>query len=427
MRALIMAAVAVLGASALVAVASATWESGDDSGGAARLCHFGREHLVREADGVVVDGVAVDVDRARGPARALVGAWSEHSGLYAQALTGDGRAIGAPARLGPRCSGGIALDVRDRSAYVACVERGNEARAASGAVVIHRVAIDRESGAVVAPSDTIDVGPAGRDSAGVDVLAARGRVVVAWHDGAIGAHRVLRAELDDDGRTMRLRAPARVVSSRSIAAGPPALLAHGGEVLTAWEEVELDAHDRLAGRVMIARDGGDPRAVAAVTSPDARPVLAELAGDLVLALVDVRGGRRAALYVSRLVSRRGRGSMYAESEPRRLGRAGARTSAVECGGALALSSPRKYGRRERVVSLYRVDRSLARIGGEQQIYEVGVEPTHAALTCPGEGATTLALFAERATPRHPNARLRTLSFGCGHAGKRTFDSVARPR
>jgi hypothetical protein len=359
-----------------------------------RGCELGFEETLATADGPSFDDVAL----VRAPGGEMLALFSDRAGLHALGLDAEGRGRGQPRRIGPACPGGIAARAGRDAWVVACVGR-SDAHHDDGVTLI-------ELDGALATRRTRAFGVAGRDSRGVDVEIGAEGLIVAWHDGTPGAYRTWIAELPWSAGNEE--PVPRLLSAERVAGGAPSLLRHGRVVLAAWSESWFDEAGAPAGQVVVGDGRGAPRQIADTRFAEPWPVLARERGAVLIGFRDERPpAPRAALYVQRLSE-----TLQPRGEPVRVGLANAlgRPYLLACHHGLVSVAPRRYGARDVLIGVHRLDARLERMGQERQIYEHGNDFSFAGAVCTRTGLQLLA--AERGTAARPVAHVRTMSATC---------------
>lgn len=342
--------------------------------------------------GLSFDGIAVAAVASRDGHQSALYLWSDASGLWVR------RGTSQPAlRLTDRCRGGVAAQAAaDGRVFVAC-SRATEDDADEAS----EVAVYELDGALHArPYGS--VGRAGRDGRGVALALLQGAVHVAFHDGSIGEHAVSLARLDARGSTLRR------VSHAGSAASEPALLAHGGHVYVAFNELSLSPAGDAESSLWLARDQLPARRILRTRATSPTPTLTADARGLVLGYRDrVPGVPRSELFVQRL-DRQG----APVGTPHSVGRANSdgEPTVHGCGALTTALLPREYGG-ERFVGVNALDGELRSMGAGHQLYATGRDYVLASGVCI-DGAWQL-LAADRASPAKPGVEAVALRFSCG--------------
>ncbi len=354
-------------------------------------CELGAEHLLGASFGPVFDDVAV----AR-TGRGALALWSAREGTFAQPLGVKGAPSSGSRRLGPPCRGGLAATRAGDGVMVACLEPARLADEKAGAVML--LTLDAQ-GRVERRQP---VGTAGPESEGVAVARLGARTLVAWQDAEIGRQRVWLAALGAPPMT------PHVISQPGTFASGPALLADGSRVLVSWAELwRGDRAGFLHGRIELDDGRGAPHHVAATRWADPWPALARDGRGVVVGFRDLRPPRQhTGLFLARVG-----GDLEPTGEAVRAGRANGRgrPSLLPCERGLLTLAPRSFGH-DVLIGLDRFDGALVHQGIERQVYEYGIDFTHAGAACMGDHA--IALVAEQATVRRPRPHLRTFDVRC---------------
>ncbi|MFW5925453.1 MAG: hypothetical protein ACOCV4_04755 [Myxococcota bacterium] len=312
--------------------------------------------------------------------------WSDPSGAYARPLEPGGAPAGERRSLGPPCRGGLAVAGTADALWAGCLRPGDGAQPG-------RAQLLRVDEASTAP---VDLGPAGRDSRGLDVAVHGERASVVWHDGTPGAWTIRQATVDLRRGKVRTRP-----LSEGRAAETPTLLRHAGRIAVAWVESWLGDEGTPRGRVILQRGNRRPEPVAKVHWAHPLPSLAADGRGPVLAFRDARPGHaRPGLYLQRLSTR-----LQPVGSPKRVGRADGpgRARPIPCRDGWTTVAPITWNR-HRLVNLARVDAQFEPPEHEHRLYEWGTAFVQADALCRADGL--LLLLAERGDSVRPAARLR---------------------
>ncbi len=347
-------------------------------------CKLEPQGIVAASPGLGFDAIAV----ATG-ARGALFVWSEPSGLWAR------RERSTPVRVGERCGGGLDVQVDGERELVACSGAG----APESDVVVYGLASE-----LTARSRTT-VGRAGRDGRGVALALHAGAAYVLYHDGSIGEHAVWLARLGAGEATRRRLSPS------GVAAGEPALFAHGGHLYAAFSTLELALGREVESTIWLARDLGPAVRVARARVAAPAPTLSADARGLMLGFRDrarlARGDpERNELYVARVTPE---GALLGRA--RAIGRANSdgEPSLHGCGGLTAALLPRDYGG-ERFVGINALDGELSSLGPGHQFYASERDFVLAEAACAERGWTLVT--ASRAAPGRPGVEAVALRFSC---------------
>ncbi len=309
-------------------------------------CHFGTDQPVASADHAF--------ERIRLVGETLY--WSAPDGLWM--LRDDDRT-----RLGARCSGGFVVHERDAQKFVACVRLPTHGDVGSIVWMRFEDTVLREH---------LEVARVGRDSRGVAMEPTESGWQLLWHDGTPGTWQVWSTQVSDG-----VVEEPRPASSFQVAALSPTTWREDDAVFMAWGESWLDA-GFPRGQVMVWSGAGVPQRVMEVDVQDPRPTLIRDSRSRVLFFRDHRRPfRRVGLYAVRLDDR-----FRAMGEPIRVGRANASgpIRALECGGSLAVMTPRTWDK-DLLIAINVLDEDLRKRIAEQQVYEWSAHFDQADVTC----------------------------------------------
>jgi hypothetical protein len=354
------------------------------------FCKLGEEHEIARSSAKELDGIELV---ALGRGLGLLALWSEQGGLFVRAVDEQGRAQGAPQRLGVRCQGGLAAEPDGDAVEVACLvhpERGKHEDA--GGVLLQRV------GPALALQRSRMFGRAGSLSSGIAMARGAHGLEVAWHDGSPDVQRVMWRALAQDG------SDAEQVSQSGRLASAPSLAARAGSTAISWAETWLEGAELLS-RIVYWDRHAPPRTLVPVLRLAASPQLFSLGDDMLLGFRDRRGSEKTGLYLTHVAER------TRHVAPIRIGRAdGVGNPALEpCMGGIVAATPRTYGG-DYFVGVNWLDRELVRARGEQQFYEDAHAFTQVAAACLGSHA--LLLIAEFPQLQRKSMALRAVSYSC---------------
>jgi hypothetical protein len=322
----------------------------------------------------------------------LIASWSDARGVWLRSLNAAGHPLTAATQVTERCAGGLALLAHQDGLLLGCVRPDAE----GGGARLYQL---DAHGSVLS---SMSLGQVGRDGHGI-ALAARGeRVLVAFHEGAVGQHAIHLASLEKD----RLVNVARVSHSERASAAP-ALLWQGDRYYLAWSESALEPGSEAPSQIWLMREGSAPRKLVESAVFDPAPSLTWNGTELVLGFRDRRAhDKRSELYVTRLDT-----ELKAKGSPLRVGRANSEgpPELHTCGKLRAAVLPREYGG-EHYVAVHALDAELHNLGGGHQYYANSREFVLTDATCSTDGLTLLV--GERAPPDKPGVELLSLRFTC---------------
>jgi len=361
-------------------------------------CRFGAVHTLASSGHRVFDGLAVTP--TDGGAVAL---WSDTSGLYGRRVDRKGRGVGAVARIGGRCPGGLAARASGKSIAIACLRPGVSTApgdtgegGAVGAVALRTI------DARLSVTGAIHFGSAGPLSRGVSLVHVDGGLRAVWLDAAAEHNRVWFAQVDAEGNA----GPPRIVSDRSREAGIPDVVAHAGKPVVVFREAFMQ-DGKPAAQLVLWSPGAGRTMLARLSHEHPSPRLAVLDDDLYVVYRDRRRREeRIGLYVARIRSAR-----IVAPGPLRVARAdGDATPALSpCFGGLVTSTPRTFAG-DYFVGVSWLGPGPTAPTLEQQFYEDAHEFTDTAAACVGEEA--LLLIGERGRLAQKETTLRSATFSC---------------
>ena len=396
-----------------------------EGGGASQPgCRFGEERVIAEGPVLELDAVALVALEV-----GALGLWSEPAGLFARRLDDSGAPLGAAARIGRRCAGGLSAAVAGGGVDVVCMDRGSDPSRPRAKRILPRLRwhrLDRD-GRLGASRPIARVGPLSQGVAiAGSIDAAKGSGVqgavpvrssaaswAVWQDASVAGQTAWATRLSAEGVAPPIR-----LSAAGHAAGQPAVLADGRGVLAVWPETYLEAglpRGHLVGAILA---GGartvrvaSKRPLLRVHHDASRPqLLAAEALGRVLAFRDRRRkGRRTGLFLAGLPG--WEGVVRAVSGAKRVARADgdARPAVCECGGRLFTATPRTYAG-DYFVGLNVVGEHFDRIAPEQQFYEDAHAFSQAAAAC--VQGRPLLLIGERARLSQGRSKLRAVPILC---------------
>lgn len=351
-------------------------------------CRLNEAHPIAEAEALAFD--AIDVVRTD---KAIIAAWSVPSGVFTRLIDANGQGLSEPHSAGERCRGGLSLTPRPEGAWLAC-SRPHEQEEES-AVVLYALDTHGRAG------NALTLGAVGRDGKGVVVRTRGDEVLVAWHDGHVGAYGVRLS------RVKQQSVHTELLSRTAVPAHEPDLLVADGRFTAVFAETKFHSLTKSQTRIMAVAEGETALAVHNVNVPDPAPSLVHDGSSLILTFRSLPPREtKPELYAVRLGK-----ELRIVGQPRQIGRANSdgAPSALACKSADFALLPREYAT-ERYIAVHALDAALENRGSGHQFYATDRDFVLARGTCSDDSALIVA--AERAKVSEPLVRMVGMTFAC---------------
>lgn len=367
--------------------------AGKVDGSGTSPCSLSPAQEVTRAPGLRFDDIAV----ASADGKSWV-AFSHAEGLFVRSLNEAGAARGEPKRIGEPCRGGLAMTTGGGRTFVACSRPAESNEQA--ALVLMQLGADGQK------LRERTLGSVGRDGAAVTLAATPTRLLIAYHDGSVGAYAARLVSVPLTGDLSDVTPQQTLLSDLTYAAGPPAIATRGEHWLAAFSETRY-GNDGARTRLMLRSDTQSARTLRESLIVDPLP---SVGWDEKSAWIAYRDrslkNPKPELFAARLTS-----TLKLSGKPSAVGRANSDgpPSLFACGKQLIALLPREYAS-ERYIGVHALDTNLANLGAGHQYYANSRDFVLARGTCAGGQALILA--AERKAPAEPGAALVAMRFRC---------------
>ena len=317
-------------------------------------------------------------------------AWSEDAGLFVEQREPSGGPKAERVRVGPGCPGGVAIAADEDSLVIACVVPGQPSFGRQGHITLW------QSGDGVRWRP-FQIATAGENSRGVTVDVSPARVSIAWLDLDAENSRAWFTEVErrdtEEGKPKLFRNPQPLSRPRLRGGIPNLIQTRHGTWATAGESV-LDRNDAEVASVRLL-ENEEEHELAGLLVDDPMPVFERaIDPDAFVYRDENPAGSRVALFLERLQDGAPNG------EPQRIGRADINEPAVflRCATERWVVVLHRYGRRESVAAIHRLNASYETVGTERQIYEASKTFRHVAATCADSSVLVAVASDERGDP-----------------------------